>query len=107
MFDIYLARDVDDFQADGTGRMFSGPNLTKIELYRTVSVKQESVKGVTQNIEEREIFSRLTIPTVALMEAFGMLIEQLGASGPMLDAAHEQFKEVLRNAIQKAASAKA
>jgi hypothetical protein len=107
VFDVYVAPQVDQFFADGFGRMFLGPQTTKIELYHVIGVKQDTLDGVPVAVEEREVFCRLTVPTVGLIEACGLLIEQMGANMPAFDVSHQLFKEVITNAIRKAAAVKA
>jgi len=105
MFDFYMAPEVEHLFADGTGRAILG-QLTKLELYRVIGLKQEVHGGIGVNVEEREIFCVLTIPTVPLVETIGVLIDQLGNNMPLFDAAHEQLKGILRNAIRQAAAVK-
>jgi hypothetical protein len=104
-FDVYMAPQVDQMYTDGISRIFLGPQVTKIELFHTIGQKQED--GSSDLVEERETFCRLTVPTVGLIEACGILIEQMGANMSVFDASHQQLKEVIANAIQKAAAVKA
>ncbi len=107
MFDVYLAPQVDYVFADGIGRVISGPQVTKIELTRVIGIKPETINGVVCPVEEREVFCRLTVSTVQLIETCGTLIEQMGVNMPAFDASQQQFKKVITDAIRKAAATKA
>lgn len=104
--DIYLAPQVDQIFAESFGRLLLGPLITKIELLRVTELRKDTVDGRPVDVDEREVFCRLAVPTSALIEACGTLIEQVGSNMPAIDAAHQQLKEAITNAIRKAAAVK-
>jgi hypothetical protein len=105
-FDVFEADHVQNLFTYGIGRSFVGPVLTTIELFNLTGSKPEMVDGVAVNVEEREMFCRLTIPTGALMEACGKLIELAAKNSDQLDDNAKRLRKVISDAISKAGAAK-
>jgi hypothetical protein len=104
MLDVYVGAKVEYIFADGTARLAFGPQVSKVEFYRVTSIKEENHGGAKVPVEQRDIFCQLTLPSASLVEFCGLVLENLGANVHILDAAHEQLKNTLRAAVQKAAT---
>jgi hypothetical protein len=89
IFDIYEAREVAYVYTDGYARVFSGPAVTKIELFRTTGLKQEG----SQQVEEREVFMRLHIPTITFIEGAGIALSTLDLK--LYDESYSQFRDTM------------
>ncbi len=105
MFDVFESQEANNIYADGFSRLLLGPQVSRFDFYRLKAIKtEEAFPGVV--IEDREAFCQIVIPTVALVELCGLVIEQMGANMSLMDTGHETLKAVIANAIQKASSIK-
>jgi hypothetical protein len=95
--DIYEAVDCVNVFADGIARVFTGPVMTKLEYFRTTEVLIRD--GVA--VEQREVFMRLTLPTVVFVEGSANILAGLGESLPGIVDAANNTRPVIEAAIQK------
>jgi hypothetical protein len=97
MFDTYLTSQISNEFADGIGGVMSGPVITKMELYRVIGFEGEGAN----RIEKREMFMRLSLPSVALIEALGNILAGYAASAPQFEQAAKATNEVVIAALKK------
>jgi hypothetical protein len=97
MYDLYEHPAIADVYADGQGRILSGPQVTKIEFFRTTGINEEG----GERLEQREVFLRLTLPTAAFVEAAGNALAGFGTSLSRIDEGAAQLKGVMIGAIKK------
>jgi hypothetical protein len=102
LFDSYDAPEAATLFADGVGRIMMGPGVSKIEFFRVTGTIKETVPGMgSVDVEEREIFARVVVPTVYLIEACAKVIEGAGGALGAMDAAQTNLKKVITDAIQR------
>ena len=97
MYDMYEHPAIVDLFTDGQGRVFTGPQVTKIEYFRTIDVAQEA-EG---QVEMREVVLRLTMPTHVFMEAAGNALSRVGENLKQIDAGATQWREAIIRAVKK------
>jgi hypothetical protein len=96
-FDVYAAPQIVDVFADGVGQVLTGPAVTKLELYRLVGFEGEG----DDRVEKRELFMRITMPSLPLVEATGNILFTLGSSVPQFEAATKAITDVVIAAVKK------
>jgi hypothetical protein len=97
MYDMYEHPAIVDLFADGQGRILSGPQITKLEYFRTIEVAQEA-DGL---VEAREVFLRLTMPTHAFLEVAGTALASVGENLRQMDTGATQLRETIIRAVKK------
>jgi hypothetical protein len=96
-FDIREASDLINVYADGTARVFSGPIVTKLEFFRVTDATEEN--GVL--VEQREVFLRLTVPTIPYIEGAANILSAIGEQLKAMDQAANTTRQVIEAAINR------
>jgi hypothetical protein len=97
--EVYEGAPVNELSADGFGRSWSGPQLTKIELIRVTDVTDNAV-------EVREVFARLSVPTPALIEFCFNLINGLGTNLPLMEQQAEALRKMITDGVARTSTLK-
>jgi hypothetical protein len=97
MFDVYLAPQITDAFADGIGQTMTGPAVTKLEFYRLLGFEGEG----ENRIEKREMFLRLSIPSVLLVDGLGTIFQTLANNIPQFEAAAHGMTDVITKSVKK------
>ncbi len=100
----YDAPQITDAYADGFGNAYIGAQVTKIELTRTLRMNPAS-EG-KKAVEEREIVTRLTVPTPALLEFCVNIIVGAGTSVDAMETATKAVRDVVKDGIKRANTVK-
>jgi hypothetical protein len=98
--EIYEARQVTDVAADYFGRTMIGAQVSKIELVRLLEVIEAA--GGKPAVEQRELFTRLTVPTPVLIEFCLNVISGVGANLPLIEDSAQNLRKMVIDAIARA-----
>jgi hypothetical protein len=99
-YDMYEASSVSDIYVDGQARIYSSPQVTKIEYFRTIGFKEEG----GARVEEREIVLRLQIPTPVFIEAAGNGLSSVDLG--QFDQASAQLRQLMTDVVKKVQNVK-
>jgi hypothetical protein len=102
VFDIFEGEDVLYLYSDGTARMMLGPEITKIEFVRSVG----PIKIGDLDVDQREMFLKLAMPTSSLIEMCAGALEEFGKNATALQAGTASNISILREALKRAAAVK-
>jgi hypothetical protein len=102
VFDILMGEDVLNFASDGTARMMLGPEVSKIEFIRSLGPVTEGA----YEVDQREIFLRLSMPTSALVEMCAIALEQFGKNLEAIRAGSAGNSDVVKEALKRVAAIK-
>jgi hypothetical protein len=97
--EVYEGASVDELFADGFGRSWSGPQVTKIELFRVTEVSDNAV-------EAREVFARLSIPTPLLIEFCFNFIHGLSTNLPIIEQQAAVLRKVITDGVARTSALK-
>jgi hypothetical protein len=102
VFDIYEGDDPLILFADGTARLMMGPEISKIEFVRSNGPRTEGAIEVDQ----REIFARLALPTSAFVEMCAICLEQYGKNAEAIQVGGATNRNNVKEAIKRVAALK-
>jgi hypothetical protein len=103
LLDVFLGDDIKHVFADGAARIMLGPEITKIELTRSLGTKTEPDFG---EVDQRETFCFLTMPTSAVAELCATLLEQYGKNTKQLASGSQISASVIREALKRVTAIK-
>jgi hypothetical protein len=101
VFDVFEG-EVLHLYADGSARLRLGPEVSKIEFVRSLGAKTKD----GAEVDQREMFLRLSLPTSALIELCAIALEQYGLNSQALQAGNASNINILREALKRAAAVK-
>jgi hypothetical protein len=102
VFDIFEGENVLNLYSDGSARLMIGPEASKVEFARSSgAIEKEGLQ-----VDQREVFLRLAMPTSALIELCAIALEQYGVNVEAMKAGSASNLSTLREAIKRAAAVK-
>ncbi len=96
---LYEIDEVQHSFADGIGRVFSGPAVTKIEFFRIANMNLKPEEGPP--VEEREVFLKLTLPTAVVLEAALNILSNTKQNMSLMDEATKTLHKLVEDGLER------